>query len=48
MSSARKSESLKFTSSVNLPSRNVLSAEEAELFELTQLSGVVMDPKVFK
>ena len=31
-----------------LLSRDVLSADEMELYELVHLSGVAMDPKVFK
>jgi Mitotic-spindle organizing gamma-tubulin ring associated len=46
--SSRKTETLKFTSSVPISSKNLLSSEEAELFELAQLAGVAMDPKVFK
>ncbi|PVD32887.1 hypothetical protein C0Q70_08334 [Pomacea canaliculata] len=29
-------------------SKNVLTQDEAELFELTQLAGITMDPSVFK
>ena len=29
-------------------SKNVLTAEQAELYELCQLAGVVLDPNVFK
>ena len=28
--------------------KNILSADELELFELTNLAGVTMNPKVFK
>lgn len=31
-----------------LMSKNVLSLEEQELYELSQLAGVVLDPSVFK
>lgn len=31
-----------------LLSKNVLSAEEAELYELAQLAGITLDPSVFK
>lgn len=31
-----------------LVSKNVLTPEEQELFELTQLAGVTLDPSVFK
>ncbi|XP_074643346.1 mitotic-spindle organizing protein 2B-like [Tubulanus polymorphus] len=39
-----KSQTMKFT----LLSKNVLSADEAELYELGHLAGVVMDPNLFK
>jgi len=45
--SARKSETLKFTGT-STSSKSFLSPDEAELCELAQLSGVAMDPKVFK
>ena len=48
MSSGRKSELLKYTGSTTIQSKSVLSPDEAELYELTHLAGVIMDPKVFK
>ena len=35
---------LKFT----LLSKNVLTPDECELYELSQLAGVTLDPQVFK
>jgi len=32
----------------NVAAKNILSADELDLFELTSLSGVTMTPKVFK
>jgi hypothetical protein len=39
-----RSQTLKYT----LYSKNVLTPEETELYELSQLAGVVYDPEVFK
>ena len=39
-----RSESFKFSSSL----KSVLSSDEMELYELAQLAGVAMDPKVLK
>ncbi|WAR02875.1 MZT2-like protein [Mya arenaria] len=36
------------TVGVQLTSRNVLTLDELELYELTQLAGVVMDPETFR
>lgn len=33
---------------LQIRSKNVLSSDETELFELTQLAGLKMDPSVFK
>ena len=41
---APRSQTLKYT----LYSKNVLTSEETELYELSQLAGVVYDPEVFK
>ncbi|KAK6183794.1 hypothetical protein SNE40_002425 [Patella caerulea] len=41
---SNKSEVLRYT----LSSKNVLTPDEAELYELTQLAGVLTDPSVFK
>jgi len=32
----------------SVAAKNVLSAEESELFELANLAGVTMNPRVFK
>jgi hypothetical protein len=37
-------QTLKYT----LLSKNVLTLDEAELYELSQLAGVTLDPNVFK
>ena len=39
-----KSEVLRF----QIRSKDVLTPDEMELFELTQLAGVTMDPSIFK
>ncbi|XP_041347025.1 mitotic-spindle organizing protein 2A-like [Gigantopelta aegis] len=44
MTSAMRTEVLRFT----LLSKNVLTPEETELYELSQLAGVTLDPDVFK
>ncbi|XP_068609373.1 mitotic-spindle organizing protein 2 isoform X2 [Brachionichthys hirsutus] len=49
--SAPNSPSMVVTSNVQkyaMKKKKVLSAEEAELFELTQAAGVIVDPEVFK
>ena len=45
MSSASVTKVHKVTRSV---AKNVLRADESELFELVNLAGVTMNPKVFK
>lgn len=44
MTTVGSDQFLQFT----LMSKNVLSLEEQELYELSQLAGVVLDPSVFK
>jgi len=46
MSSASAAKVHKVSRSV--AGKNMLSADELELFELTNLAGVTMNPKVFK
>jgi len=46
MSSASVTKVHKVARSV--AAKNVLSADESELFELANLAGVTMNPKVFK
>lgn len=44
MAQLAKSQTLRYT----LLSKNVLTADEAELYELSNLAGIVFDPNVFK
>lgn len=44
MAAVSNEEFLQYT----LLSKNVLSLEEQELYEVSQLAGVILDPSVFK